>query len=94
MTEPEDRLESSEISMGGGRSGAARPSALLGVGGLVLVSALGIAILGGCMFFDEVDRCLDRGGAWNETTEACELHERPEGEASASEASPPTFLAS
>lgn len=53
---------------------------------LVLVPAMMVAVLGGCMFFDEIDRCLDRGGGWNVETGACELHEQPGDEEAAFEA--------
>lgn len=53
-----------------------RRSPFLVVGRLVLASALSLAVLGGCMFFDEVDRCLDRGGRWNDATETCVFDEQ------------------
>lgn len=53
------------------------PIRLQFLGRLVIVSAMISAALGGCMFFDEIDRCLDRGGRWNHATDACELHELP-----------------
>ncbi len=49
------------------------------VGRLVLVATISIAMLGGCIFFDEIDRCLDTGGRWNHTTDTCELHEDEAG---------------
>lgn len=55
---------------------------------------MSLAIFSGCMFFDEPDRCLDRGGRWNDATDACELHEQQGGEASVNEASSPTLLVS
>ena len=64
----------------------ARPSSILTIRRLMLVPAIGIVVLTGCMFFDEIDGCLDRGGRWNDTTEACEFHQqspngKPAGEA-------------
>jgi len=28
--------------------------------------------LSGCVFFDDMDRCLDSGGRWNVQTKSCE----------------------
>ncbi len=52
----------------------------------LLALGMMVGIVGGCMFFDEIDRCLDRGGRWNDTNDACELGKRRGDEASVSEA--------
>ena len=48
---------------------------------LVLAHATVLVILGGCIFFDEIDRCLDRGGEWNDAANTCEYLEEPSVEA-------------
>jgi hypothetical protein len=58
------------------QSEGAKRSPHLIVGRLVLVATMSIAMLGGCVFFDEIDRCLDAGGRWNHTTDTCEREEK------------------
>lgn len=94
MTVPRDRLECLDATTDAGGTGAAGSSPVANPGRLALASAMSLVILSSCMFFDQVDRCLDRGGRWNDATDACELQEQPGVEASVSGASSPTLLVS
>ena len=44
---------------------------------IVLAYVTVLIMLSGCMFFDEIDRCLDRGGTLNDATNTCEHLEEP-----------------
>lgn len=62
------------------------PSPLQVMGRFMVAPALILAILSGCMFFDEIDRCLDRGGRWDDATDACKLDAQSTDAASVREA--------
>lgn len=84
------RLEAREISAADREP---RRSVPFVVGRYLLIPALSITILSGCMFFDEIDRCLDRGGMWNDTKGICEFDDPEARYVSAFAAGTPTTSA-
>lgn len=54
-----------------------------GLGAFVLVGLL-TTMATGCMFFDDVDRCLDAGGEWSDATGTC-LHDERDAAARSDE---------